>query len=85
MERYANEISKRIKDNDINTYVECDNYIDDYLEIDINELIKRVCSILGCDEENKIIKYNDKKIRVYMEIIIENWISYKYNIEYMKD
>ncbi len=83
MEKYANELSEKIRNNDIINYIECDNYINDYLEIEINELIKEICKILKCKEENNIIKFNEKNIRIYLEIIMENWINYRYKIEYM--
>ena len=76
MEYYKNEIIKIIQNEKdyLNKYIDCDIYSNDFIDININNLIEEI--------ENNCIIYNNKRIRIIQSMNNENWISYKYEIIY---
>lgn len=83
MEYYSTNISNLIEEiieNPINSYYDYDNY---NIDIDTNELIKEICKKLNGKLIDNIIIYKNKRIRIFMETIIDNWIYYRYNIYFI--
>jgi hypothetical protein len=58
MEYYKNEIIKIIQNEKdyLNKYIDCDIYSNDFIDININNLIEEI--------ENNCIIYNNKRIRI---------------------
>jgi len=84
MEYYKNEIIKIIQNEKdyLNKYIDCDMYSNDFMEININNLIEEIGNKLNTKIENNCIIYNNKRIRIIQSMNNENWISYKYEIIY---
>ena len=84
MEYYINEIIKIIQNEEdyLNKYIDCDMYSNDFMEININNLIEEIGNKLNTKIENNCIIYNNKRIRIIQSMNNENWISYKYEIIY---
>ena len=84
MEYYINKIIKIIQNEEdyLNKYIDCDMYSNDFMEININNLIEEIGNKLNTKIENNCIIYNNKRIRIIQSMNNENWISYKYEIIY---
>ncbi len=84
MEYYSTNITNLINENiknPKNTYFDYDIYND--INIDTKELINDICKKLDAKIIDNIIYYKNKKIRIFLETIIDNWIYYRYNIYFI--
>ena len=82
--KIINKIIKIIQNEEdyLNKYIDCDMYSNDFMEININNLIEEIGNKLNTKIENNCIIYNNKRIRIIQSMNNENWISYKYEIIY---
>lgn len=82
MEYYSNEIINIINnyDNYPIKYIDCDMYSNNFIDINIDDLIQKIANKLNAKIENNLIIYKNKYFRIIQTMNNDNWISYKYEV-----